>query len=208
MADQPFPSDQHLLEAMSKAIWGSLHEFSAAPPYQTVVVSSPDPLRQARTICIVIRVAGHRRLWGGKPYHVRQETVEVQFSVPERDLYMMNVGEAIKHHFDVALRDFPSKVAPRLFEYDPRIGRVLIAEESQKETWCPSPLFDPPGGVRVPFPRPPVEFPLAEQFYKRWTRCGRCKTDFTMGEEVAWGGGHLLWVCGACLGRPDTVTVR
>lgn len=207
--DPSFPSDQILLSAISQTIWGDLYVPGGPEhPFKVTLHSSRDLEDIARRVVLVFRVAPHRREWNGRTYHVEPSEVVVNFLIPEREFYMSKMEDVIKHHFDKAFASFPKQVAPRMFEYDPRIGTVVRVGESRKETWRPSLLFDPPGGVRWPFPRPQIDAPLYAKFHNQWGRCGQCKTDLKMGAEVTWGGGHLLWVCRKCHPRPETLAVR
>jgi hypothetical protein len=204
MPTPTFPSDQHLLLAIGPAIWGDLYDPSGPPdPFQVSLHSSRDLKDVARRVVLVFRAGPHRREWGDHVYYVEPTEVVVDFLIPEREFYMSKVEDVIRSHFDKAFASFPKQVAPRLFEYDLRIGEVVTVGESRRETWKPCLLFDPPGGVRWPFPRPQVDAPLYAKHYNQWGRCGKCKADLEMGAEVTWGGGHLLWVCRKCHPAPE-----
>jgi hypothetical protein len=193
---------------MAPALWGDLYQEGHPYPVRVTVHTSQSFSDRARRVLIVIRVEPHKRLWGKKSFWVEGQEVVVDFLIPEVEMYMSSVPEVIGLHFKKALEGFPKQVAPRLFEFDPRIGNVLQVAESRNETWLPSPLFDPPGGVRFPFPRPQIDAPLYARHYNQWGRCGKCKADLEFGAEVTWGGGHLLWVCRKCLPRETYATVR
>jgi hypothetical protein len=209
MPETQWPSDGAILEAFSRLLWGDLYDTSPSYPFSIWFSSLVLPHNRERLISLVIRVQPHQRRWAGKTYPVRGHEVVVQRSIPERDLYMMPVEEALRNAVFQIKADLPKSVAPRLFEADPRIGNKIVVGEAGGGTtdegtphpgskWLSCPLLDPPGGIYVPFPKPPFDFPRTEQHYNRWTRCGKCQTQFSLGEEVVWGGGYLLWVCRKC----------
>jgi hypothetical protein len=215
--DTQLPSDEHLQNAMGQVLWGDLYSSTYQGPVSVSIYSQPVLFDRQRRIGIIIRVQRHFRQWAGKTVAVREKDVVTEFTINERDIYMMSVLEAIAAEFKKTLAAFPKEVAPRLYEADPRIGTVVeigypttnedgMAIPGEKFSACP--LFDPPGGVYLPYTKPPIEFPLADQLYKRWTRCGQCKEPFVPGDKAVWGGGYLLWACEKCVSHgPNTTRV-
>ena len=221
--DTTFPSDELLLRAMGIMAWGDLWKTADQGVYPIICSLSTvaNPMDRARDLVFVIRVKPHQRMWGQKPVYIQDLEVVQHLSIPERDLYMMSVEDALRQALQKLLSEFPRQVAPRLYEADPRIGTVatvgegtslltgdLAETDKRRGRFIACPLFDPPGGIYLPFPKPPVDFPLAQQHHNRWTRCGQCKTQFILGEEATWGGGYLLWVCRSCLPSGIPATAR
>lgn len=100
---------------------------------------------------------------------------------------MTLVEEALGHFLRVA--------APRLYEFDPRMGWTPGEDE---DVLPESPLFDPP----VPFSRTgqPAEFASAVAPRVVSPRCPFCNRPHTSSNPSVWAGGNLLWVHPACWG--------
>jgi len=211
---EAWPSDDQILSALTNAMWGDL-----SPRDQNVVVhfsSLNTPWTLDRSLLVTLRIHPHRRMWAGKRFQVAGQDVGIQKTISDRALYMSSVEVALGGVLREIIDMLPREVAPRLFEADPRIGsRVVVGSAGGGLTehgtphpggqWTRCPLFDPPGGVYVPFPKPDLETERTSTHFKRWSTCGKCKRPFDLGEEVTWAGGYLLWACHACSSDPASV---
>lgn len=193
--------DKAIVDAFGRTLWGTLHDLSVKP-VEIRVDSEPSPLQRARVMTLTITVQPTWRQWAGRDVRVRDHRVTYQMSIPESDFYMMGAEEAIGEALKVMEEEFPEKVAPFLYEADPRIGTQVEVEGFIDRTTVKYPssclLFDPPGGIFQPLLKPPVDFPMTRDHFVRWSRCALCQAGFLPGDHVFWGGGNLLWACQSC----------
>ena len=178
-------SRRHLLDeavlgpAFVRQAWGELNE--AHYPWITTTVSvTRHTSRLMWEVGLSVSITDHHHgesLVSMDLQGIRATATSV-FS--DREMALDKEGQVVWGAFESTIE----KIAPRLFEHDPRIGRP-----PSHLTTCR--LFDPPWGtIRPAFystMQEPAEAP-----------CSLCGEVFEDNHPPIWGGGNVLWVHWTC----------
>lgn len=199
---------QAMTQVFQKDVWGDLYEYSKSPNAVCSVHMCSGAVPNGPTISFYLEV----RLKPARLLYPSENGMEVWGRIQEGKSYGMRKTLSLSELtavqvrpasiLEVFLRDVPKDLAPRLFEWDPRIG--FEHQVGDPLDWPRCPLFDFPGGVLKPLAQGAFTNPYPPEWEALWCRCGRCTKPFEPFEPVTWKGGNLRWVCPNCTepGRP------
>ena len=179
---------RHAFDEIQRRFFGAYY---SEVPVKLELSVDPDPRLMGQRWSLYAITEERYRWWKQKQIRVKPRVVALQRFLGDREISMSRrpalllIDDFLKRLVEDALRGF----APRLYEADHRIGAVHSVGWSENQLMA-CPIFDPPGGIRLPDPRRG----------SRWDHC-YCRTKLMSGERATWGGGNLLWVCEHCSGQ-------